>query len=106
MEKIELEGNLPWGLCAICSERMRDGASYDSVTLPTGQTLVHAYCAHREVGASMLMRPGKPTRWRLITPIEQLEWREYLAIQMPMLAGALQGLSRQSVQFDPPETKN
>lgn len=71
---------LPWGFCPECLERMRDGAQYAGIPLPHEQgVLFHGYCEHREVGAEIVIRPDRPPRWRLHTPIDALEWAAHMA---------------------------
>src|SRR5579859_5912044 len=89
MNHLDLNDNLPWGLCSLCLERMTQGAAYEVLTLPAGQQLVHAYCPHREAGATLLICPSRPKRWRILTPIDAIEWIKFLEIQARMYAGAL-----------------
>lgn len=70
----------PWGFCPECLERMLSGAAYEGVTLPHGRgTVFHAYCEHRQVGAELLVREGRPPRWRLQTPIDVIEWHQHVS---------------------------
>jgi hypothetical protein len=92
VQELNLGDNLPWGVCSQCLKKMATGAAYDAVRLPGGQYLVHAYCQHREAGATLLIRPGRPKRWRILVPIDAIEWAKYLEIQAPMFAGAFSAL--------------
>lgn len=93
MDKLDLSTNQPWGMCAQCRERMAAGAQYEAVELPGGAKVIHAYCAHREVGATLLVRADRPLRWRIMTPIDAIEWKQYLALQARHYAGALRALA-------------
>ena len=81
MNQIDIGEAIPAGLCPDCLERMVRGAAYEAVDLPGGRRLIHAYCAHRQAGASLLVRPDRPLRWRIDTPIDALEWRHFMQIR-------------------------
>jgi hypothetical protein len=87
--KIEKFETLPWGLCSDCLERMTKGGTYDVVELAPGVRQISAYCAHREVGATMLVRPNRAQQWHLRTPIDAIEWEQLQALRAPMMSAAL-----------------
>lgn len=80
--------SLPWGFCPACLDRLQTGDACQAAPI-AGAIMVHAYCAHREVGASMLIRPDRPKRWKILTPIDVVEWEAYLKLRSPIVAEAL-----------------
>lgn len=100
--------SLPWGFCSQCLDRMRAGGNaYEGYPIgDDGTQLWHAYCAHREVGASLLIRPGRPRRWRLVTPIDALEWQRYIEIQLQSHGGVLQAIKEIETEVPPGPSKH
>lgn len=104
MEKQPLS-TLPWGLCPGCLDRMASGGLYESVKCKTGETLTFAYCEHREVGATLLTRPGRPLRWQIQTPIDIIEWEAYRrarTVNLSALFSALAGTKGAGPGGNPP----
>lgn len=91
MDALDLGRNLPIGFCDECCSRMAAGAHYEAVEYKSGEIFMHAYCAHREAGAMVLLRQERDPRWTIVTPIDALEWQHFIALKIPMLAGAFAG---------------
>lgn len=87
MIRIDLGDAIPAGLCPDCLERMLRGAAYEAVDLPGGRRFIHAYCAHRQAGASLLVHPDRPICWRIDTPIDVLEWQRFVQIRVASYRG-------------------
>jgi hypothetical protein len=90
MDKIDHGGLLPLGFCPECLDRMAKGAPYGRIKLPQGPSIVHAFCEHRQVGASLTLREGLPLRWNMLSPIDVLEWRELLKTKTETLAAFIE----------------
>lgn len=69
---------LPFGFCPACIDRMREGQLFQARALGDGAHLLSAYCVERQVGATLELRADRAQRWRLVVPIEALEWEAYL----------------------------
>lgn len=78
MDKIHVE-TLPLGFCSTCLEQLANGSKPMSRReLGDGSILLSGFCSERSVGALIHLAPGKPQRWRLITPIDALEWPQFV----------------------------
>jgi len=66
----------PWGFCPECVEKTGCAPESREHDLPDGSKLLELYCVHREVGATMYVKEGRPQRWLLVTPIDAIDWQE------------------------------
>jgi hypothetical protein len=70
---------------------MAAGAGYGALKLRQDVYLVNAYCPHHEAGAALLVEPGRPLRWQIISPIDAIEWPAFVATKAQATKGALDG---------------
>jgi hypothetical protein len=70
---------LPFGFCPECLEKFLARREYKVHTLPDGSKLVECYCPHREVGGTMLLKEGRRQYWRLLSPIDVIEFQTKVA---------------------------
>lgn len=93
MDKLDIGDRLPLGFCSDCCSRMASGAGlYEALELRAGLRLLHAYCSHREAGATLLIETGRPQRWQILSPIDAVEWRDYVALKAQRTRGVLEVL--------------
>jgi len=73
----------PWGFCPACLTKFLDAElPIEGYRLSDASVVIAAFCAERSIGASLHLRDGKPQRWHIVSPIDALEWRGYLAAQL------------------------
>jgi hypothetical protein len=94
MDKVKLDGRLPVGFCGACLKRMAGGALYQALKVSERRTIMHAYCEHREAGATVLLSPGRPLVWNIVSPIDAIEWEKHVALKVVMLRGMLPEIAR------------
>jgi hypothetical protein len=79
---------VPWGLCPRCVTEFMEARLVSKVQqLEDGSTFFTAYCAHREVGASLWRRPDRPEQWKLVSPIDAVDWEAYIDKQVAIRRG-------------------
>ena len=88
MDKLYFGEKLPIGFCDECLARMAGGAPYEATKIGHEAHLVHAYCSHQEAGATIMLRPGRPRRWHIISSIDAIDWQRHVVLQTVMLTKA------------------